>query len=325
MNEQLGTGAGHSELDPRTVKHSPYDQAVPLVKGGAEYLPTEIEHQHSVGICTAISRVQMRQKQTGKKYSPDFQYLLQKKYYDLDWDEGSSPLHSNKVAKNFGFLPLSLWTHTTENDRYLPYTEYIAKLQVISDTEIARLVSLCVDKIAGYARVNIADAQAVAKAVIDSPKQSGLLCRYGCQKNWWTPSWLAKDIDPLRNGPETSGHQIILASFDYTVTFMQKLANTWGTTWCLQGSAHIDWGNYPMTEAWVDLLETPVIPPYVFTKLLRYGMRGFDVKMLQQKLKITADSVFGNQTLKAVKDFQILHGLTADGVVGPKTNIELNK
>ena len=105
---------------------------------------------------------------------------------------------------------------------------------------------------------------------------------------------------------------------------MQKLANTWGTSWCLQGSAHINWANYPMTEAWVDLTTLPVIPPYVFTKLLRYGMRGFDVKQLQLKLKVPADSVFGNITLKAVKAFQTTHGLVVDGIVGKATNAILN-
>lgn len=324
MNEELGTGAHISEVDPRTIQLG--DMAIaetPLIKGGVEYLPEDIEHQHRVGICTAISRVQLRQKQTGKKYSPEFQYLCQKKFFDLAWYEGSSILSANKVAKNIGFLPADLWTHTTEADRYLPYSQYIAKLQAIPDTEIERLKGLCVDKIAGYATVNVNDAQAVAKAVEES--NSGILCRYGCQSNWWLPSWKAKDIDPLRYAPETSGHAIILSSFDYTLDFIQKLANTWGIDWCLQGSAHINWSNYPMNEAWVDLPTTPPIPPYVFTKLLKYGMRGFDVKMLQQKLKITADGVFGNKTKQAVIQFQSTNNLVPDGIVGSKTNAKLNK
>ncbi len=326
MNEeQLGTGANISEVDPRTVRLGDMATGEVLIKGGVEYLPEEIEHQHRVGICTAISRVQLRQKQTGKKYSPDFQYLCQKKFYDQAWFEGSSILNANKVAKSIGFLPAELWTYTTEDDRYLNYFQYIEKLQAIPDSEIERLKALCVDKIKGYATVNVNDAQAIAKAVVESPKQAGILCRYGCQKNWWTPSWLAKDIDPLRYAPETSGHAIILSSFDYSTDFIQKLANTWGKTWCLNGSAHINWSNYSMNEAWVDLPTEPTIPVYVFTKLLKYGMRGFDVKMLQRKLGISADGVFGKQTLQAVKTFQTLHHLQPDGIVGSKTNLELNK
>ncbi len=71
--EKLGTGAFDSPKDKRTVKHKDLAQAVALVTGGNDYLPTDILHQHKVGICTGISRVQLRQKQTGKRYSYDFQ------------------------------------------------------------------------------------------------------------------------------------------------------------------------------------------------------------------------------------------------------------
>jgi len=324
--ETLGTGADESIKDPRTVEHLP-DMAYPLIKGGSEYSVLDIEHQHAVGICTAISRVQLRQKQMGKRYSPDFQYLLQKKYFDFNWNEGSSILSANKVAKLYGFLPYDLWTHTTENDRFLPYNEYIAKLEAVPLDEILRLLKLCIDPIAGYAAVNVSDPQAIAKAVIDSPKQAGILCRYGCQKNWWTSikgvaSWLAKDIDPLRYAPETSGHAIILASFDYTSDIIQKLANTWGTLWCLDGSAHINWSNYKMNEAWIDLFETPVINPHPTT---RKGDKGPVVKELQGILNdktsyiLKIDGDFGNKTLQAVIEFQKEHGLKVDGVVGPLT------
>jgi peptidoglycan hydrolase-like protein with peptidoglycan-binding domain len=40
---------------------------------------------------------------------------------------------------------------------------------------------------------------------------------------------------------------------------------------------------------------------------------------IQQKLGLSADGVFGPQTLRAVKGFQASHGLTVDGVVGPQT------
>jgi len=64
--------------------------ATPLIKGGFNYLPTDILDQKNVGICTAISHIQNRNKANGKTYSADFQYLLQKKFYDMNWTEGSS-------------------------------------------------------------------------------------------------------------------------------------------------------------------------------------------------------------------------------------------
>lgn len=67
------------------------------------------------------------------------------------------------------------------------------------------------------------------------------------------------------------------------------------------------------------------LPNYIFTKTLKFGSRGLDVKMLQQKLGITSDGIFGLLTKKAVIKFQLSHGLVGDGIVGPLTNNELNK
>lgn len=59
--------------------------------------------------------------------------------------------------------------------------------------------------------------------------------------------------------------------------------------------------------------------------IVRLGARGAVVKDVQTKLKAagvfpyTVDGIFGQQTLAAVKKFQMQQGLTVDGVVGPKT------
>lgn len=52
---------------------------------------------------------------------------------------------------------------------------------------------------------------------------------------------------------------------------------------------------------------------------LRKGSRGSDVVLLQQKLGIKADGIFGVQTEEAVKAYQKGHGCTPDGIVGPHT------
>jgi len=57
---------------------------------------------------------------------------------------------------------------------------------------------------------------------------------------------------------------------------------------------------------------------------LRSGDKGGAVEDLQNALveagyAVAADGDFGNHTKDAVEDFQESHGLTADGVVGPKT------
>lgn len=67
------------------------------------------------------------------------------------------------------------------------------------------------------------------------------------------------------------------------------------------------------------------LPNYKFTKILRWGDKGIDVRKLQEKLGIKIDGIFGTQTENAVKNFQKLHGLVADGICGKLTNGELNK
>ena len=72
----------------------------------------------------------------------------------------------------------------------------------------------------------------------------------------------------------------------------------------------------------------PSTPAASTTRILKQGMRGNDVKAMQQKLiKLGynlgsggADGDFGPMTLMAVKKFQSEHGLIADGEVGPQTS-----
>ena len=63
-------------------------------------------------------------------------------------------------------------------------------------------------------------------------------------------------------------------------------------------------------------------------RLLKRGVKGSDVKKLQQKLiklgydvgKWQDDGEYGNATANAVKAFQRDHKLSADGMYGPKTH-----
>ena len=63
---------------------------------------------------------------------------------------------------------------------------------------------------------------------------------------------------------------------------------------------------------------------------LKYGSSGSAVTDLQNKLNKlgyncgTADGVFGNKTLAAVKSFQKAYKLGVDGIVGPKTTAAIN-
>jgi peptidoglycan hydrolase-like protein with peptidoglycan-binding domain len=51
----------------------------------------------------------------------------------------------------------------------------------------------------------------------------------------------------------------------------------------------------------------------------RHASKGSAVRLLQRRLGIGADGIFGPGTRRALKRFQRAHGLTADGVAGPAT------
>ena len=58
--------------------------------------------------------------------------------------------------------------------------------------------------------------------------------------------------------------------------------------------------------------------------VLKLSSRGNEVKILQEKLNLKADGIFGPLTEEAVKDFQRSNGLEVDGIVGANTLSKLN-
>ena len=57
--------------------------------------------------------------------------------------------------------------------------------------------------------------------------------------------------------------------------------------------------------------------------LYKRGSRGEMVRQIQKALHLLADGIFGSQTEEAVKNFQMMKGLKADGIVGPATLAKL--
>jgi len=246
---EYATGAEKSKYDIRTFTYVPTKANV---SGGTKYLPEDIENQRRVGICTAISMTQNARKATGIKFSADFQYLIQKKYVDLNWTEGSSAFTALRVARgaedkngNFlwgGLLPKENWTFTTEADRLLPYNEYIKKLQAIPESEIKKLFEISkIYRIAGYAKVPI-DRDMLANAIDES--KAGIIVRFTVGAEWWTPP-----IEPLQ-APKVvlSGHLITVCNYSGG---SERVANTWGPEWADGGTAYFLLKDYKPTEAWI--------------------------------------------------------------------------
>jgi peptidoglycan hydrolase-like protein with peptidoglycan-binding domain len=57
--------------------------------------------------------------------------------------------------------------------------------------------------------------------------------------------------------------------------------------------------------------------------ILARGLCGEPVRVLQQKLGINADGVFGSGTEQALRDYQSQNGLVVDGLAGPDTFMQM--
>ena len=92
----------------------------------------------------------------------------------------------------------------------------------------------------------------------------------------------------------------------------------------------LPWVEYVMSDTTVDE-ETIPESHALGSRLLVFGKKGDDVVLLQQMLvglgyplpEWGADGDYGEETEKAVKDFQQDHGLDVDGDYGPQTHAEL--
>lgn len=258
MDTPYATGAEKSPYDIRTFGYVP--TGVPTT-GGKRYQAEDIEDQHKVGICTAISLTQNARKATGIRFSADFQYLLQKKYVNQNWNEGSSLSAALKVARgkedaqgNFlwgGLLPESEWKFTTIGDRKLPYEKYIKKLQAVPESEIQRLCHIAKNyRLSAYASVPV-DRDFMAKAISES--KAGILVRFAIGKEWWT-----KPIEPLRPPKNSiSGHAVTECNYAGN-SF--RIANTWGDDWADKGTAYRLQAQYRPTEAWIPYYDVPPAP-----------------------------------------------------------------
>lgn len=136
----------------------------------------------------------------------------------------------------------------------------------------------------------------------------------------------ALDFVPVINGqPDWSAYD--RPEIKKAIAFAKSLGFTWGGDWkTLVDKPHLQYDKIGYgqdvekveTVKKVDAAQNAAIVPYP-GKPLKRGSKGKDVERIQRALKIPVDGIFGKQTEAAVKAYQKRKGLTADGIVGPKT------
>lgn len=292
MNE-ISFGALKSPLDLRTFTYVP-TQAVAKEKGGTRWAKEDHDHQHKVGICTAIDETMRAQKFFKRKFSPDFQYLLQKKFVDVNiyadpWTEGSSISSALKVGNKYGFLPLEEFTWVNEQDRFLPYDEYIAKLKAIPEAEITRLLEISkAYKVKAYAKVTDMSRNGICNAIDES--DNGVATMFMVGKEWWSAkdgltTWNKDDIQPLRKPVEVvSGHAVTMTNYDGN---SWRISNSWGQTWCDDGSAYGVFNQYTPTEVYKVWYEGQTLPDaIVIQQEKQKQLMGQIIDLLQKLLTL---------------------------------------
>ena len=154
-----------------------------------------------------------------------------------------------------------------------------------------------------------------------------LLFRVG--KEWYTPSWLPADINPLHAPAiDIGGHEV---TGEHWQASLEGLENSWSEQWNEKGFAEYNLANYQPVQA--ICIDDPAIDfnptgKFLFLKDLQFGMTDPDVVQLQIRLGFShayQTGYFGNLTKAAVIAYQKANNITlAIGYVGQITRAKLN-
>lgn len=172
-----------------------------------------------------------------------------------------------------------------------------------------------------YARVNL-NIEDVAQAIREN--KGCVLGIYGTNNGTWRSMFV---MPPLKIDTSCWAHWIYcgkvrMLNGEKYIGFL----NSWGEDtgdkgWQWFSEEYFKKGGF--FEGWT--MTTLPVEKFLFTKTMKLGSKNSEVKELQKRLGVIQTSFFGTLTLKAVKKFQLDHGLKDDGIVGPLTRAELNK
>jgi hypothetical protein len=271
-------------------------------------------------------------------FSPRFLDILVKRYDGQERSHaGTYPSMVMKLVSQYGCAT----TKTLPNDTTLSVLEYRDD-SLLTDEVFKEAEKY---KIPGYVKIPV-DFQNLRQATYYYNAIS-ILFRIG--DTLWTPSWSAKDTDPLRTPVTISGgHQ--MTGKGWVDGIYNVLRNEWSDLWGNKGEVRYDakaWLPF-IVEAWAiaDLPEDLVnylkmLPKasefhYAWTSNLKRGDNNEDVKFAQiafmilgylQPIPPNELGIYGPKTSKAVLAYQKSKGIkkTAPDNIGPQTRAFLNK
>lgn len=264
---------------------------------------------------------------------------------DIPWDGGRVPRNVCKVSYNFGCCTEALLPNETANRPGESDAQAILRYRGATITQVMK-DEAAKYKIPGYIRVNDAVVSDFRTAVYQFGLVSGL---FSIGSEWWTPSWLPKDILPLRTPAQpVGGHQIVVHGWQDAL--INVLRNSWSKLWGLLGDGTYNaqswlpwvWEGWAIAVvpkdigAWLSNLPKQADFHYQWNTDMQRGQSSDDIKMAQVALLILGFlepvapvdlGIYGPKTSKAVLKYQSARGIspTAPDSIGPRTRADLNK
>jgi len=309
-------GALRNPIDSRNINAAAFQPPIALPRQYMTKMPGVKYQSGSECVAYSISEVMelyFMRKGVTVELSPLDLYAQAKKIDGIPDQPGTYPFVGAKIAVNSGVA--------SQNT----YDEY-------KNDEKTLATSRAKYKVGGYAFVS-----PTYNAVCQAIYQNGVcMASFDVDINWYL-GIIGKVLKTLGR------HYVVLHGYDRDTDTLYG-QNSWGVGWMgnLAGflNPKVAPGHFEMLwddvkDNILDIMILADVPkelidaakglPYQFSTTMKFGSVGYEVKKLQEYLKVGADGNFGGRTKQAVIALQQKNGLVADGIVGANTRAILNK
>jgi len=197
--DNITFGAIETIETPSAFQLGSFGASTPIPKVFINDYLGEINHQHKIPACGSHAGVTLKNIQEGKDLSPSYLWKRIKQIDGFRPEDGTTMDAIFKALKKWGVCEKSLLQNNTL-DSLAKYTDPSVITKEMDDNASNY-------KIESYAFTWNPTSSQLKKAIYEN-KAVIILFRIGPE--WWTPSWLEKDILPLKSTfPISSGHFVV--------------------------------------------------------------------------------------------------------------------